>query len=115
MNDTTLMQLFGMNVRERRKKARLTQAQLASRVGLSTSFVTEIETGRKQASFASIAKIADCLNVPVWVLFYKSDLKYSENGIKDLDTFRYRVRENLCDAVDRTFEELKMIDEKEPE
>lgn len=106
MNDAVLMGIFGSNVRARRKRINLTQAELAAKVGLSTSFVTEIETGRKQASFASIAKIADCLNVPVWVLFYKEDLKYSENAVKDINTFRFALKENIFNAIDRTFTEM---------
>ena len=47
-----LQDIFARNLKERRRKLALTQAQLARKIGVSTSFVTEIETSRKAPSFA---------------------------------------------------------------
>ena len=41
-----LQDIFARNLKERRRKLALTQAQLARKIGVSTSFVTEIEIGR---------------------------------------------------------------------
>ena len=45
--DGMLQEVFGRNLKERRKRMGITQGELAQRIGVSTSFVTEIEKGRK--------------------------------------------------------------------
>lgn len=64
-----LQDIFARNLKERRRKLSLTQAQLAEKIGVSTSFVTEIETSRKAPSFATIEKISAALDVPCWTFF----------------------------------------------
>jgi Predicted transcriptional regulator with C-terminal CBS domains len=69
MENTSILAIFAKNLKERRKKLGLTQAQLASKIGVSTSFITEIELAKKAPSFQTLEKLAEEINVPVWTFF----------------------------------------------
>jgi len=51
-----------------RQKAGLTQADLASRVGVAFSLVSEWERGTRNCTPANLNKVAEALNCPVVVL-----------------------------------------------
>lgn len=46
----------------------MTQSDLAQLAGLSRSYLTEIETGKKDGSVRALKSIADALNAPVGLL-----------------------------------------------
>ncbi len=98
---TTLQQTFAENVKKRRKKKALTQADLALSIGVSTSFITEIETLRKAPSFSTIEKIAEVLETPAWTLF----CEYSEN-IKDSEKKDERLKILLKNRINDAIEEV---------
>lgn len=57
----TLAQLFGANMRRVRSEAGLSLEALANDVGLSYSYVGEIERGRRNPTLAVVQRIADAL------------------------------------------------------
>lgn len=65
----SLAGIMGANLRHHRKAQRLTQAELAERVGLSTEMISKIERGAAAPSFEAIRRIAECLNLPEPALF----------------------------------------------
>jgi transcriptional regulator with XRE-family HTH domain len=60
---------IGAEVRRRRQELGLSGVRLADRAGLAPSAVSQIETGRRVPSSASVVKLAYALNVPVGDLF----------------------------------------------
>ena len=58
------------NIKEYRKKKRLTQEDLASRVGVSRQTIISIERYRYKPSLELGMKIAESLNIRVEKLFY---------------------------------------------
>ncbi|WP_041900597.1 helix-turn-helix domain-containing protein [Clostridium beijerinckii] len=54
---------LGDNIKEYRKKANLTQEELARKIGVSKSFMSKIEINNKAPSFEVLLKIAKALNV----------------------------------------------------
>ncbi|MDL2317571.1 helix-turn-helix domain-containing protein [Eubacteriales bacterium OttesenSCG-928-A19] len=56
-------QAMGSRIRQLRKQHRLTQAELAERVGISTSFMGHIERGTRIASLETLVGLSDALNV----------------------------------------------------
>lgn len=56
---------IGERVRMLRRRHRLSQRQLADRVGVTASFVSQLETGRASASVATLRALADSLGVLV--------------------------------------------------
>lgn len=56
-------QLLGRMVRKVRKKAKLSQSELADLIDVSPQFVSKIENGSKQASLQTVYNIAKSLDV----------------------------------------------------
>jgi len=94
-----LQDIFARNLKERRRKLSLTQAQLAERIGVSTSFVTEIETSRKAPSFATIEKISAALDVPCWTFFCEDGDKLP-NDVTVIDQFAYKLKQDIGHIID---------------
>lgn len=65
----TLAQIFGRNVRLARQMKGLTIEQLAHDVGLSYSYVGEIERGRRNPTLAAVEQFAKALDRPAAQLF----------------------------------------------
>ena len=59
-----------MNIKERREELDLSQKELAEKVGISQSFLCDIEQGRSKPSIDTALKIAEVLNI--------SDVKFFE-------------------------------------
>ena len=59
-----------MKLREFRRKAKMTQAKLAERSGVSQGYIAHIESGRRVPSVKTAKKIADVLGID-WVLLFK--------------------------------------------
>lgn len=56
-------QAMGARVRLLRKQHKLTQAELAEQVGISTSFMGHIERGTRVASMETVVGLSDTLHV----------------------------------------------------
>ena len=63
--------MIGDEVRRRREGLDLTGAQLAARAGMAPSAVSQIETGKRTPSSASVIKLAEALGVEVGDLYPK--------------------------------------------
>ena len=60
---TDIRDVIKENVKTYRKKQHLSQAQLAEKAGISTTYIGEIETSRKYPSVKTLTKIAGALSV----------------------------------------------------
>ncbi len=56
---------LGMRIRKRRKAMRMTQEELAKKLGLSLSFLGHIERGTRKASVETLVAIANELSLSV--------------------------------------------------
>ncbi len=83
---------FAKNLRSERKKLDLSAEELAKRVGVSRSYITLLESGKRSPTKTIVAKIAKGLGVESWVIeewFLEDQLK--KLGIKDEKTL-YELR-----------------------
>jgi DNA-binding XRE family transcriptional regulator len=53
-----LAELFGRNLRDARAAARLTQAQLAERAGITQQYVSRVESGRQNLTLSTMTALA---------------------------------------------------------
>ena len=67
-------------IREARKKAGLTQTQLAERANVHRTIISRCEEGVNNPSFMTLCKIAAALNVPVDELIDKKAGQYARAG-----------------------------------
>lgn len=65
----TTPQTLGTNIRNRRNKLELTQAELSRKVGITRSYLCDIEKGRKSPTIKVLMIIADKLGVNIKKLF----------------------------------------------
>lgn len=57
--------MIGRRIKESRLQKRISQADLAEQVDMSASYMSHIETAKKQASLESLVRIANVLGVTV--------------------------------------------------
>ncbi len=62
---------FGKAVRQRRKQAGITQAELAASAGLSRTYLSEVECGRESISLERAERIAEALHLKLADLLKK--------------------------------------------
>ncbi len=103
-----LKKLFGQNVQKYRKLKKLTQENLAEIVGVDTTSISSIETGKYFISAENLSKIAQALNINVSDLFYFDNLSSKEetyeeiiyliNSFKD-DSVRLNAIKNFLKAI----------------
>jgi len=60
---TDICEQFGANVRRIRREHKLTQEDLAHRVGMDVSYLSELENGRKEPCLRKMKEIAQGLGV----------------------------------------------------
>jgi transcriptional regulator with XRE-family HTH domain len=64
---------LGQAIRDSRREAGLTQEQLAERASLHWTYVSEIETGRKNPSVAVLRRIAIGLDIKLSALIERAE------------------------------------------
>lgn len=94
-----LKNIFAKNLKIRRKRLELTQAELAKKINVSTSFITEIENGRKAPSFSTIEKLSSILEAPCWSFFCEYGDKIDLN-VEDKEKFSFQLKNEISDAID---------------
>lgn len=62
------VRLFGENVRKVRLAQRLTQQDLAAKLGMERSYLSELERGRRNPTIHALGRLADALGVDPWTL-----------------------------------------------
>jgi len=67
--DQTIHKVIGARLRQLRREAGLTTQQLADRVGVTQSQISQVETGRSAASIVTLYKIARALNMSLGEIF----------------------------------------------
>jgi transcriptional regulator with XRE-family HTH domain len=60
--------LVGTNIRKARNSKKLSQEELAFKVGMDRSYLSEIENGHKNLSIVMLEQIAVALNVKIAIL-----------------------------------------------
>ncbi|MEZ5899025.1 MAG: helix-turn-helix domain-containing protein [Hyphomicrobium sp.] len=65
----TLEQAIGLRVRQQRKEAQLTVAELAAAAEISPGMLSKIENGQISPSLNTLQTLASALNVPIALLF----------------------------------------------
>ena len=60
--------IFAKNFRKARTAAKLSQRAVRDRTGFAQSWISEIETGKMSVTIDNMARLARCVNVPLWQL-----------------------------------------------
>jgi transcriptional regulator with XRE-family HTH domain len=68
MTERELRKVLSANIKRYRSRKGLSQLALASKLALSTNFLSDIETGKKWVSPATLVKLAKALSVEAYEL-----------------------------------------------
>lgn len=60
---------FGQNIKQIRMRMNMSQSELAIKMEISQSYLSDIESGRKNLSIKTVKKLADSLGLSVTDLF----------------------------------------------
>ncbi|EKS4072495.1 helix-turn-helix transcriptional regulator [Salmonella enterica] len=64
--------IFAKNFRKARIAAKLSQRDVRDKTGFAQSWVSEIETGKMAITIDNMAKLARCVDMPLWQLLVPS-------------------------------------------
>ena len=82
---STIKKLLGQRIRDARKAKGLTQEKLAELLGIGTSNISYIETGKFSPSMENFEKLVEILEVEPCDLYNFEALKPNETMIKELN------------------------------
>ncbi len=71
------LQLLGATIRQYRQQRGLTQQELAAKIGLSRTYINQIEQGQRNVSIRAVLHIAAALGTPISLLLKPLE-KYPE-------------------------------------
>ena len=98
MNKNEIMMLVGDNIRKYRLEHKLTQEQLAEKIGISTSFCANLERGKKSMSIMTLRDIADALEISVDCLLYENNPR---NHIKNIEVLLKEKSESFIISIEK--------------
>jgi len=107
----TLKQVFIHNLREFRKKEGLSQMKLAEYCDTATSYIGDIEIGRRFPSIDMIEKIADVLRIEPYH-FFKKKAENSNNSDTDNlfprlpNSMKKQIRTQIKTQIDQSTNEI---------
>lgn len=104
--ESTVSKILGENVQKYRKNLKLTQKQLADKIGISQKHLSDIETGTKFPSSGIIDKLSKELNVHISLLFGGGNIYDAANIITNL------VMTNLNPRINIIMNDLEEIKQK---
>ena len=90
--------LIGKRIQEVRKQQEMTQAELAALTDMSDSYISCIETAKKQASLESLIRISNALGITVDELLSGNQLHHPTDYQTDIDLLM-----EDCSLLERRF------------
>lgn len=101
---------IGSRLREARNKVKLTQEQLAEKVGIGTTYISDIERGAKFPSLSLFIKIVDALGVSSDFIL-RGEIEAGKNCVYDdltrkLDGLTPKQRLGVADLIDAYIKNL---------
>jgi len=101
MNGQDVRELLGKRVQFYRKQRQLSQAALAEKADISTTFLSKIERGIKYPTSETISGIANGLGVELCDLFRQDEMSADYKNILD------RLQNDVMQKVETVFKAYK--------
>ncbi|MDR2069050.1 MAG: helix-turn-helix domain-containing protein [Spirochaetaceae bacterium] len=110
MDEAGLRSIFSLNIKRFRRRKGLSQEKLAEKMGISTNYLSDIETGKGWVSPFSLVKMANALEIEVFELF--KPLEAVPEGTADLinkylDDFSLSLRASFEKSIEQSLRETK--------
>jgi transcriptional regulator with XRE-family HTH domain len=99
MAGMTFQELFIINLKDYRKRRKISQLQLADLCESSQAYIAEIEVGKKFPSPHMVERIAAALNIESYRLFQNDPIKTGAKERQLTPVQRQEILEQLYDAA----------------
>lgn len=80
MTEEQIKNVFAKNLKLYREKAKLSQMALASKTGLATNFINDIENRKRWISPATLSKLSEALEVSPYKFFTEINFEGSSSN-----------------------------------
>lgn len=80
---------ISLKIKKYRVQRKMTQEELAEKAGLSISYISQVETGRKNMGREGMEKVAEALKVPISLLLQT-----------DINTYRNSKKSQIINELD---------------
>lgn len=101
---TNIRTVLAMNINARRKKLKISQAELAEKIDTSPNYISKIETEKQFPSVQMIEQLAMALECDSVDLFSTSIIEDSR-----IDLIQSKLLKNIKTLINTSFDELKNI------
>jgi transcriptional regulator with XRE-family HTH domain len=98
--------ILATNIRSARSKLEYSQQQLAERADLSTSYVNDIEQGKKWPSADSLERISTALGLEPFMLLLPPGHSGEYDAFDLLTDYAMSVKESLAGAMDDSLKKI---------
>jgi transcriptional regulator with XRE-family HTH domain len=102
---------FGRLLRQRRKSAHLTQDDVADRVGLARTSITNIEQGRQHVSLHMLYELADAVGAHAHELLPKKAILLKKNPSLEKNLGKVPLEEEQKDWIRRLVSKTTVTEE----
>jgi len=98
--ETSLKDIFSKKLRENRRKCGFTQEKLAEMVGISTHYLSMLETGRNFPTSDTLESLAAALDVPVYELFL-----FDQSPKEELEQLKQDIVKEINQTVSKAIKQ----------
>ena len=91
--------ILSQNIRKYRKMKKITQSELAKRIGKTVEMVCQLENGIASTKISTVNEIADVLGVEVYQLFLEAPLLTIEDLSPDLVEIMHELQDQNPEYV----------------
>jgi transcriptional regulator with XRE-family HTH domain len=99
MTGADLRQILSKNLKSLRNQRSLSQVELAEKANISIPFLSNIERSKKWPFPDTLAKLAEALDVEIYMLFLENSPPISENTQETLAKFKKDITVSLHKTV----------------
>lgn len=103
---------IGQAIANTRKLSGMSQSELAERSGMSASTISAIETGKRIPDLARVSAIANCIEVPVFLIILSAMSSAEKRELPDyltvrLENWRIEMLSQIADFHRETIDNVR--------
>ncbi|GHU02253.1 hypothetical protein FACS1894147_03750 [Spirochaetia bacterium] len=105
-DETAVCVGLGKNIKKYRSRNAWSQEELAEKIDVSATFLSNLETGRSWISAKTIAKLCNILKIDIYELFTRDD-EITTGTASFMDKFVRDMSNSVCNSIENTYQKYK--------
>ena len=106
MTESDLRLILGENLKKQRILKGLSQAKLAEKLGISSNFISDLETGKRWLSSDTLVNLAETLDVEVYEFLKPHEIPPNDISVF-IQKYTDKAKTVASDAVIRCLDDLR--------